>query len=499
MRELGRESTRKSRTHLFRKDAKMAIQAASSGQDDTSSSIKNEKRALGLAQHAGAPGKDEEVGESKEVFRFDADGVKFRTVSWQRATVVFLKINFAMSILAIPGALASLGAVGGAIIIVATTALNTYTGTILGDFYNKHPECHTLADMMEFLWGPIGRELVGIQIVICQVLISASGIVTTATAFNALTNHGTCTVTFAFVSTFLITACSSIRTFSRLGWLTWFGFCTFVLSVFVFTVAVGRQDRPAGAPPTGDFDLGWVAVAHPTFVVGMVSTANIFISTCGSSNYLLVISEMRNPRDYKKACILSGIIVGAMYLTFSVVIYRYCGVWLSIPAFGSAGELFKKVSYGIALPGLIVGVGIYQHVAAKYAFVRTLRDSKHLQTNTLVHWGTWLGINVALGTVGFVVAEAVPILNYLLGIAAALGLAPFSLMYPAMLWWHDYDGSNSRSAVRNIKMASHVFIFLFGLFMLVAGTYSVATVIKDAFASGEIPGVFDCRDNSGSS
>lgn len=63
--------------------------------------------------------------EALEVFQRNIDGVEFRTVSWQRATVVFLKINFAMSILTTPNALATFGAVGGGLSLVAWIVLNT--------------------------------------------------------------------------------------------------------------------------------------------------------------------------------------------------------------------------------------------------------------------------------------------------------------------------------------------------------------------------------------
>lgn len=324
--------------------------------------------------------------------------------------------------------------------------------------------------MMGNIWGRVGRELVGIQITIAQVLISAGGIVTTATAFNALSDHGTCTAVFSLVSAIMITLCSSIRTFSRLGWLTWFGFLTFFLAVFIFTVAVTQQDRPAAAPKTGTFELGWTAIAYPSFVVGMINASNIFVSTSGSSMFLPVISEMRRPQDYRKACLWAGLIVGAMYLTFSLVIYRWCGSWLSTPAFGSAGPLFNKISYGISLPGLIIGVGIYQHVAAKYTFVRLLRDSQHLQANTLVHWSTWLGINLALGTIAYIVAEAVPILNYLLALASALCFAPFSLVFPALLWMNDYKSLRSGIAAQKLKYGLHALIVVLGAFMVIGGT-----------------------------
>ncbi|CZR55645.1 related to neutral amino acid permease [Phialocephala subalpina] len=432
----------------------------------------------------------EAAREAHEVFQKATDGIDFRTVSWPRATIIFLKIQFAMSILAVPGALATLGAVGGCTF--------DHTAVILGDFRNRHPECHTLSDMCGHLWGRIGRELVGVQILVAQILITAAGIVSVSTALNALSDHGTCTVIFSFVAAVLITGFSSVRTFSRLGWLTWIGFFTFFIAVFIFVVAVTQQDRPAAAPKTGDFDLGWTAIAHPTFVAGITASANIFISGSGSSMYLPVISEMKKPTDYRKACLVAGLLVGAMYLTFSLVIYRWCGVWISTPAFGTAGTLFKKISYGIALPGLVIGVGIYQHVAAKLIFVRVLRNTHHLQENTVIHWTTWLGANVLLGVLGFIIAEAVPILNYLLGLAGSLCFAPFSLIFPALLWMHDSKAYRSGSAGKQSIYWVHVLILLVGVFMVVGGTYGTAVSIRDAYTSGMIGRAFDCSDNSGS-
>ena len=234
------------------------------------------------------------------------------------------------------------------------------TALILGAFRNRHPECHTLADTIGIPFGRPGRELVGLQILIGQILISAGGIVSVSTGLNALSNHSQCTVVFGVVAAGMITCFSSIRTFSRLGWLTWAGFCTFFVAVFIFVVAVTQQDRPAAAPKTGPYELGWTAVAYPGFVAGITATANLFIFSSGSSMYLPVIAEMKRPQDYRKAALVTGVVNGAMYLSFSLVVYRWCGVWISTPAFGSAGTLFKKISYGVALPGLTIGVGIYQ-------------------------------------------------------------------------------------------------------------------------------------------
>ena len=83
-----------------------------------------EKGPLDLPKYGEDIIADTQIGESREVFQAHIDGVEFRTVGWQRATVVFVKINFAMSILSIPAAFGALGSVGGSLSLIGFTALN---------------------------------------------------------------------------------------------------------------------------------------------------------------------------------------------------------------------------------------------------------------------------------------------------------------------------------------------------------------------------------------
>jgi len=100
------------------------------------------------------------------------------------------------------------------------------------------------------------------------------------------------------------------------------------------SIAVTTLNRPAAAPQTGDFDLGYYAIAHPTFIAGMSASATIFISSSGSSAFLPVIAEMKNPRDYKKALLMCMSLVNASYLTFRLVVYKWCGQWVASPSLG---------------------------------------------------------------------------------------------------------------------------------------------------------------------
>ena len=86
-------------------------------------------------------GKDSDR-EQYEVFKKD-EGVDFRTVSWPRACIIFLKITFALGILSIPTAFYTLGAVGGALSMTGWLLLNTYMAVVQGNFRNRHPQCHS--------------------------------------------------------------------------------------------------------------------------------------------------------------------------------------------------------------------------------------------------------------------------------------------------------------------------------------------------------------------
>lgn len=461
----------------------------------------DEKADLKAAQVNNGPESvlvDELELESHEVFKKTDDGVDFRNVSWPFAAVIFLKTIFATGVLSIPSAMYSLGALGGALSVVGWSFMNTYTAMIQGDFKTRHPECHTLADMGYTVGGVWLKELIGVLYLIAYVLCSGTGIVGLSVAFNALSDHAACTVWWAFLSMVIITAAASIRTLRNIGWLTWVGFLSIFLAVFIVVVGVTTVDRPAAAPQEGDFDLGYHVIAYPTFAEGMTATATIFVSSAGTSAFLPVISEMKNPRDYRKALYICMGLVLCMYLSFSLVVYRWTGQWVANPSLGSAGGTIKKVSYGVGLIGLAVSGCVYQHVAAKYLFVRILRNTRHLQSNTVIHWGTWLGCSIGLGIVAFILAESIAIFNYLLSLVGSICFAPMAISVPGILWLFDFSHYRAGTPWQRLQYFFHWFLVVLGLFITVGGTYSTVLTIKDAYATGLIGSAFSCADNSNS-
>ncbi|TKX22544.1 hypothetical protein C1H76_5327 [Elsinoe australis] len=434
-----------------------------------------------------------------EIFRKQEGVVDFRTVSWQHTSMIFLKLIFATGVLTIPSAMYVLGSFPGAINVLGWQFLNTYCAIVQGNFRNTHAGCHSIADMAEKVGSKIARELAGILFLLAFIIVAASGIVGVSTAFNALSNHALCTNYFSVIAAIMVCICASVRKFENIAWLTWVGFFSVFIAVFVVVVSVTTLDRPAAAPQTGDFELGYRVIGDSTFAAGVVAASTIFCSGAGTSAFLPVISEMKRPRDYSKAVYVCMGFVTASYLTFSLVVYRWCGQWVASPSLGSGGPVMKKVAFGIGLVGLCISAALYIHVGAKYIFVRILRNSKHLQQNSIVHWGTWMGCTIGLTVIAFLVASGIPIFNYILALAGSLCFAPLALSLPGWLWLYDHASYRKGTILQKLYWVFNVLVVLIGLFMLTGGTYGVIEQIREAYRNGTISSAFSCADNSNSS
>ncbi|KAI0405541.1 transmembrane amino acid transporter [Xylaria palmicola] len=443
--------------------------------------------------------KVEAADDAFEVFKRGEGLTDFRTVGWIHASVIFLKLIFATGVLTIPSAMYVLGAFPGAVNVLGWQFLNTYCAIIQGNFRNAHAGCHSIADMAEVVGGKWLREVVGVLFLVTFAIVGASGIFGSSVALNALSSHALCTNYFMLISMVIVFILASLRKFEKIAWLTWAGFLSVFIAVFIVVVGVTTLDRPAAAPQTGDYDFGYHVIGNPSFVAAITSVATIFCSGAGTSAFLPVMSEMKRPRDYNKAVYLCMGIVTASYFTFSLVVYRYCGKWVASPSLGSAGDVVKKVAYGVGITGLLVSACLYIHVAAKYLFVRILRDSKHLQQDSIVHWSVWLLCTAGMSVVSFLIASGIPIFNYLLAIAGSLTFAPLALGLPGYLWVYDHQHYRTGKAWQVLVYYLNWLMIALAAFLTVGGTYGVIQQIIDAYASGEIDQAFSCADNSGSS
>ncbi|GAB1206142.1 hypothetical protein APSETT445_004824 [Aspergillus pseudonomiae] len=139
--------------------------------------------------------------------------------------------------------------------------------------------------------------------------------------------------------------------------------------------------------------------------------------------------------------------------------------------------------------GMVASCTIFVSSAGTSAFlpvISEMRNSRHLQANTVVHWGTWIASTVILGALSFILAEAIPIFNYLIALIGSVCFAPLAMSLPGWLWlydhWHYKNGTVKHKAV----FILHCGLVLLGLLFLVGATYGVIIQIIDAYSSGAI-------------
>lgn len=137
------------------------------------------------------------------------------------------------------------------------------------------------------------------------------------------------------------------------------------LTVLIVTIAVGIQGRPFAAPT----DVVWVPDyqilnSNVSFTDAITAISTLVFAYAGTPAFFSIVSEMREPRHYNRSLILCQSVVTGFYLAIGIVIYYFCGSYVSSPALGSAGPTVKIVSYGFALPGLIASTLLFVHVSA---------------------------------------------------------------------------------------------------------------------------------------
>lgn len=145
----------------------------------------------------------------------------------------------------------------------------------------------------------------------------------------------------------------------------------------IVAIAVSLQDRPATAPKTdGPWTSDFKIIGNPSFVEGITAVSNLVFAFSGTPGFFAIVSEMRNPRQFTPALLMCQGTVTSVYMIVACIIYYYCGSFVSSPALGSAGGLVKIISYGVALPGLIVTTTIVTHVRpTRIKVVQTLEVS----------------------------------------------------------------------------------------------------------------------------
>ncbi|KAL4863518.1 transmembrane amino acid transporter protein-domain-containing protein [Aspergillus spectabilis] len=336
------------------------------------------------------------------------------------AAILIAKFQIGLGALSLPSTFHILGFFPGILCFLILAIITTISGYLCGIARQYYPHMHSIGDAAELLFGKGARELIGVIYYIYLALVAGAGMLTTSVALNALSNHGACTMVFVAVTcaaAFVIG--TGFRSLEKVAWTSWIEVAGIVFTIWITAIGVLTQPRPAAAP-SGPIDLDIQVLPRPTFSQAMAAVSSQLFALGASGTFFSVSAEMRKPEQFTRSLICGQSFIVLTNIAISSIIYGKIGQYLASPALGSAGPLIKKISYGIALPGLIVTAVLWSHIAAKYWFVRILRGTRHLQSNTVIHWSVWVGSMVATVVFAFIIVGVMPFFDDFLSLVGAL-------------------------------------------------------------------------------
>ena len=180
-----------------------------------------------------------------------------------------------------------------------------------------------------------------------------------------------------------------------------------------------------------------------------------------------------------------------MYIIAAVVIYRYAGARVASPALGSTSPLLQKIAYGVAIPTIVVSGVINGHVAAKYIYVRMFRGTDRMSRRSWGSFGIWLIIVLVLWVIAWIIAEAIPVFNDLLGLISSLFASWFTYGLSGVFWLFMNKGRYRESCRKMFLTGLNITIFCIGS-AIVSPWPSQASLAGDRISGGLLMSLVQC-------
>ncbi|KAL4267626.1 amino acid/polyamine transporter 2 family protein [Pleurotus pulmonarius] len=410
----------------------------------------------------------------------------YKTLSWQFVALLMIAEIVSNGMLSLPSSLAVVGIAPALILIIFLGIFGLFTAKLLVDFKLNHPNVHNMGDAGYILGGPVVREILSLGTIIFAICGTGSEILSGQQALSVLSNNGLCAMYLVLIFSVAVLIVALPRTLDRLSNLGLVSACFITLAGLLAMIAAGRNPVPGrviSATIQSNFFTAFLAITNPVF------------SYAGHFMFFILISEMRRPQDAMKAAWCLQGFATVFYCIFAIVIYVYVGNTVASPAFLSLPPVWAKITFGVALGNFLIAGGLYSHTAAKLVFVRFFRGTRHMYKHTVVGWSVWVVLCFLAVAIAFVMAIAVPVFSYLIGISAALFASWYTYGLAGFFWLHDaYHLEGGFPAWRRMKFQTTlaVLTIVAGAFICVAGTYVSIKLISDAYRDGLVGKPFTC-------
>ncbi|KAH7093372.1 transmembrane amino acid transporter protein-domain-containing protein [Paraphoma chrysanthemicola] len=422
---------------------------------------------------------------------------KFHRLGWKRLTICLIVEAIALGSLSIPSAFAKLGMVAGVIMCVGLGLVAIYTSYVVGQVKMRYPAVHHYSDAVELIWGRFGKELTGVMFALFLILLVGSHALTGTIAWiNIVDNYTICALVWGVVSLIILLVLALPPTFAEFAILGYIDFVSIIAAILITIVATGVQAHNA---PGGLGAVNWSKwpPAETTFYEAFLATTNIIFAYSFAVCQFSFMSEMHTPKDYVKSIWALGLIEIFIYTVTGGLIYAFVGQDVKSPALLSAGDTVSRIAFGIALPVIFISGSINGTVVGRYIMDRVFPNSPIRYVTTKAGWGVWIALITVITVIGWIIAEAIPFFNALLGLISSLFISGFTFYFPALFWFQLVKEGKWNANAKNIILSIlNAVVFVIGLVVLGAGTYASVEDILTQYNSGSVRSPFTCSAQS---
>lgn len=417
-----------------------------------------------------------------------------RTLGSFGAFFNIVAFSVALAVLSIPKVVAVVGIVPFILMNAAFALLTYLTAREYWKLAMMYPGVHSLEHAGDIIYGPVAaKSLSFIQLIFC-IFLQGNHALLGGYAFYSLGWHD-CMVglvaVFSVVS-FVFTLPRSYRLFSVLAIISFTSIIVVIIIVMISAGVGGPINKSPSRPPVETHAFGAARGIPHTFIGAMPSVSALFSCYAAYPTYLPVLAEMRSPRTFNFSLIAVACTTFTLYVIVGCVVNNYLGQYAKSPSLASLTPIMIKVSYGLALPTIMIAGCASGQVSGKALYIITFRGRRrHWANKPYVSWTAWIVINIVTWALGFVLAEVIPFFDSFLGLESALFVSLFfgitGIIY---LWRHQFDyRANWRNALGTFAAVS---IIVIGLFLMIAGIWGAAALIENQYANGEVGSPFSC-------
>lgn len=403
----------------------------------------------------------------------------------------------ALGALSIPSVFATVGMVAGVLLTVGLGLIAIYTSWLVGQVKLKYPDVTHYSDAVALCWGKFGRELTSVMFVLLLTLTVGSHTLTGTIAWVHITqNYALCALLWGGISALILFLLALPPTFAEFAILGYIDFASILLAIGVTIIATGIE---ASHRVGGIGGVDWSLWPPPdlTFAKAFLSVTNIIFAYSFCVCQYSFMAEMHTPTDYVKSIWALGLMEIFIYTVTGALIYAFVGTEVQSPALLSASTLVSRIAFGIALPVIFISGAINSTVVGRFFLDRAFPNSSIKYINTFAGWSVWISLVLFITIVAWVIAEAVPFFNDLLGLTSSLFISGFSFYFPAMFWFYLLKEGSWKGSAKNICLSIiNGLVFLIGIAILACGAYATIDDILESYKSGKVSGPFTCSSKN---